>query len=358
MNLQEAEKKYKDLKAQHLAGKLNDAAFEAEAGKLRLQDAQGRWWQIGVQTGEWYMHDGQKWNKAKPPAIVAPPSAPAASPEAPTAPKVGAPAAAAPAAKPARASALPARLFSAKPAGRGGGGLSKRALIGIIVVVALLGVAILVGAYLLISGALSGGTAKATATPTRAVAGLPSPVIPTLAPPVRATDTPLPPPIPVVTATIPLMPTVAPPRATATKTPATPAGPAPTPTPNIPPGLYVTKVQTDPAQPNFNEPVGFRVTFFNNTGGSQIVKWLVKIYQCEDRGCSEDNFRRSIGESTTVESNVGTGSVELVAPKHWATGVGACNFVARAFYFDANSNVVEFLKTDGSQLYHNFSMCR
>jgi hypothetical protein len=65
---QNAEETYIDLKAQHASGKLTDHDFEAQAGKLNLQDSQGRKWQIGVQTGEWYMHDGKKWNKAKPPA--------------------------------------------------------------------------------------------------------------------------------------------------------------------------------------------------------------------------------------------------------------------------------------------------
>ena len=67
---EEAEKTYRDLKAQHDAGKLSDTAFEAEVGKLRMQDAQGRWWQIGVQSGEWYMHDGKHWNKANLPTAT------------------------------------------------------------------------------------------------------------------------------------------------------------------------------------------------------------------------------------------------------------------------------------------------
>lgn len=67
MNFQDAEKTHKDLRAQLDAGKLSDSTFEAEVGKLRMQDSQGRWWQIGAQTGEWYMYDGQRWGKAKPP---------------------------------------------------------------------------------------------------------------------------------------------------------------------------------------------------------------------------------------------------------------------------------------------------
>ena len=68
MNFQEAEKAYQDLRAQYSAGKLSNTDFEAEVSKLKVQDADGRWWQIGVQSGDWYVHDGQKWTKSHPPA--------------------------------------------------------------------------------------------------------------------------------------------------------------------------------------------------------------------------------------------------------------------------------------------------
>src|SRR5512142_1366414 len=67
MNFQEAEKAYQDLRAQYSAGKLSNTDFEAEVSKLKVQDADGRWWQIGVQSGDWYVHDGTKWSKATPP---------------------------------------------------------------------------------------------------------------------------------------------------------------------------------------------------------------------------------------------------------------------------------------------------
>src|SRR5512141_2983800 len=83
MNFQEAERAYQDLRAQYSAGKLNNSDFEAQVSKLKVQDSEGRWWQIGVQSGEWYMHDGQKWTKARPPAGgAAAPSAPGGPPEA------------------------------------------------------------------------------------------------------------------------------------------------------------------------------------------------------------------------------------------------------------------------------------
>jgi len=356
MNFQETETKYKELRAQHSAGKLNDADFEAEVGKLRLQDAQGRWWQIGVQSGEWYVYDGQKWAKAHPPApAAASPAPPPASPEEKPAPA---------AQKPARGGALPARLFSSKPAGRNGGGLPTKAVIGIVVAVAVICIAAVVGGYFLINNQFKGIIAGlASPTPTR-VTVVPSPVIPTLGPPptLRQTDTPLPPlllPSPVVSATntpVPATPGAV--RPTPTRRPATPTTVPPTKPPAVPPGMYVTKLELDPPKPSFNETVGFRLTLYNNGDFKQGLRWRVLIYQCSDQGCTVDHLRKSIGESTTVTSDIGVGTVEVTAPKHWAAGVGACNFAASPHYLDANSQLVPFLKTDGKQMYFDFSLCR
>src|SRR5512135_2215536 len=95
MNFQEAEKAYQDLRAQYSAGKLSNTDFETEVSKLKVQDADGRWWQIGVQSGEWYVHDGQKWTKARPPNHGSASVVPPASPETPHASKAPAPKAAA-----------------------------------------------------------------------------------------------------------------------------------------------------------------------------------------------------------------------------------------------------------------------
>jgi hypothetical protein len=36
--------------------------------KLRVRDDQGRFWMIGVQTGQWYVFDGRKWTPSHPPS--------------------------------------------------------------------------------------------------------------------------------------------------------------------------------------------------------------------------------------------------------------------------------------------------
>ncbi len=166
MNFQEAEKAYQDLRAQYSAGKLSSTDFEEEVSKLKLQDADGKWWQIGVQSGDWYKHDGEKWSKARPPISTEPLIVPAAPPEGATE-EASAPA---PApipgigAKESRPRVAP-RLFSSKPAGREGG-LPTPILIGIVAVVALVGLAALVGGVLFLSGQIGGSTAAEKTTPT------------------------------------------------------------------------------------------------------------------------------------------------------------------------------------------------
>ena len=371
MNFQDAEKTYKDLKVQHDSGKLSDSTFEAEVGKLRMQDAQGRWWQIGVQTGEWYMHDGQKWNKAKPPVAATPLSEPAPSPEITAViPRLGATpkAAATPKAEPApkknSGSGLPARLFSSKPAGRtAGGGLSRNTLIAIIAGVAVVCIVLAVVGYLVAQGPL--GLAKAaTATPTRPSLGLPTLPPPTLPP--KPTDTPLPPPTPVVTTTIALPPTATATRAAAraTATPTKKPTVATTPTLNAPPGVYVLKLETDPAKIDVGDgsqkpQVGFKMTMLNTTGGMQtFTKWFVRVFQDPEQTSGDNAYTNSFGESLKFDVNVGTGTVEVTTPPHIVFGPGRCNYVAVPYYTTENNQAVRFLKTNGQPLYYAFKVCQ
>lgn len=388
MNFQEAEKKYNDLRTQHNAGKLSDADFESEVGKLKLQDDQGRWWMIGVQSGEWYMHDGQKWAKGKPPIPTAAPAPSATTSPAPDVsrkpvekpkPIVEDKSKVAAEDKSKGGSALPARLFSAKPAGREGGRpLSRNVIIGIVAAVVVLVLVCIGVGYFVVWPMVSGtNTTNVVRTPTVFVAKASpttgSVVIPTIAP--VATNTPF------IAPTVPLPPTPAVTTAasssaasssasasskvagpTATKKPAgtlTPTKPAQSPTPAAPPGVYISKISTDPAAPNFNEPMGFRVTFFNNTGGIQHYTWKVKIFKCQTSCTPEElAINKSIGESIVMDTNFAVGSEEQVIRKQWSVGVGVCTLVLNVYYLDGNSNLVPFTTTDGKQIYQQVNMCR
>lgn len=66
MNIEEMEQRYQQLRADLAAGKLDRAAFALAADRLQFQDAWGRSWMIGAQSGVWYCYDGQAWRPADP----------------------------------------------------------------------------------------------------------------------------------------------------------------------------------------------------------------------------------------------------------------------------------------------------
>ncbi len=350
MNFQEAEKAYKDLRIRHNNGKLSDADFEAQVSQLKVQDAEGRWWQIGVRSGDWYVNDGQKWTQARPPVPTPQATAPTTSPE-----ESGAE-------QPPRVSVLPRGLFAPKPVDRNGGGLPTPILIGIIAVVAIAVIAILAGGYFFFSGQSSGPGARASTTPTLA-AVVPSTEVPTLALPiVPITSTLALSPTVELTPTVAVTPTntVAPatPRPTVrrTATPTPTAGPKATATLNVPPGIYVTKLQLDTPVPEPNKPFGFRVTFFNNSGGTWHHErgWLIRIFQVNIQ-------ERSFGETALKVIDVQPGMTEVALPDSWNVGPAGppdCNYVAGVYYLDENSNKVPFPQLDGKQFRLFFNVCK
>ena len=81
-------------------GRITREQFDAALKDLMVQDAQGRWWMLGAESGKWYTHDGKNWVEAQPPTSSArAPTAPAVAQPAPQPPtaQVAAPP---PAAKP------------------------------------------------------------------------------------------------------------------------------------------------------------------------------------------------------------------------------------------------------------------
>jgi hypothetical protein len=66
---QDAVSTFEELKKRFQAGDLSRQQFIDEMKKLRLKDAQGRYWMIGAQTGKWYYFDGRDWISSEPPAL-------------------------------------------------------------------------------------------------------------------------------------------------------------------------------------------------------------------------------------------------------------------------------------------------
>lgn len=55
------------LRLKLAGGQLSEDQFKAELQKLMVQDTGGRWWMIGIDTGQWHVHDGKNWVPADPP---------------------------------------------------------------------------------------------------------------------------------------------------------------------------------------------------------------------------------------------------------------------------------------------------
>ena len=78
MDFARVEAEFGRLKAQFEAGALTEAEFKAQLEELMIEDERGRWWILGYETGQWYVHDGERWVPQEPPkaAPVAPPTHP------------------------------------------------------------------------------------------------------------------------------------------------------------------------------------------------------------------------------------------------------------------------------------------
>jgi|GEM_PF-1090679 len=85
---QRAENEYFRLRGQLETGRITRAQFESALKHLMLQDAQGRHWTLGADSGKWHVYDGRAWIESNPYAAVSPPPPPFASPPAPPAPPI------------------------------------------------------------------------------------------------------------------------------------------------------------------------------------------------------------------------------------------------------------------------------
>ncbi|MBI5032048.1 MAG: hypothetical protein HZB51_16065 [Chloroflexi bacterium] len=62
----QVENEYYRLKGRLAAGRITREQFENELKRLMIEDLQGRRWILGVDSGKWYVHDGQSWVEAQP----------------------------------------------------------------------------------------------------------------------------------------------------------------------------------------------------------------------------------------------------------------------------------------------------
>jgi tetratricopeptide (TPR) repeat protein len=124
-----------------------------------------------------------------------------------------------------------------------------------------------------------------------------------------------------------------------------------TPTPNIPPGLFVTSLRLDPASPQQSQDVGFYATFLNTTGSTQNYRWLVYVYKA-------DSLKNSFGETPAQLISIPVGTTEQKALGAWRAGVGTCgDYIARVAWVDENKQATPFKRTDGQVFELPFKVC-
>ena len=246
-----------------------------------------------------------------------------------------------------RDSVLPPQWERVAPAGSGKR-LPTPVLVGIAAVVAVVAFALVIGGCFFITGLLgSGATARATTTPTRSLALLQSPVPPT--PTEVPTDTPLP------SSTIEVTPTHTATRPAVRRPTPTPVGPTATATLNVPPGVYVTNVETVPAKVNIGDTIGFKVSFLNTTGSVQTYNWYVKWYECPEQ-CQD--FKHSQGETLEMNSNLAPGSSTLSTSQNITIRPGIrCDLIAIANYIDPVNQLPTPFQSTKSDGHFSFTAC-
>ncbi len=137
---------------------------------------------------------------------------------------------------------------------------------------------------------------------------------------------------------------------TATK-PAVSSRPRATPTPLIPPSVYVTAVKIDPMPARSNESPQFTVTFLNTTGQIKPYRWFVKVYKPDQP--------KSFGETAKTDNDIPPKTAQLQSGSGWKTmAVLDClSLIARVFWVDQNNQVIEFSKPGGGSPAKGFSVC-
>lgn len=66
MDFQELLERYKQLRADFDAGKIDEQEFQEEIEGLQIRDEQGYYWTIGAQSGKWYRYNGVEWVQETP----------------------------------------------------------------------------------------------------------------------------------------------------------------------------------------------------------------------------------------------------------------------------------------------------
>lgn len=301
-----AEEEYFILRGKFDTGRIGKNLFELALKDMAVQDTQGRWWMIGADSGNWYMHDGKSWVAADPsraevrqtPTTPVPPTIPG------------------------------------KSSGQGNGtNLPLVAAFGCLAIICV-GIAAL-GAYFLLTTNLRPSSSPNALTQ----AALNSPIIFTT-PTIGALPT---------TSINTLVPTetIAP---LFTETPFRTRTATTTVTPFFPPGVYVTGLRIDPSPPKRRDEVIFYPLLLNTTGAPITYRIVVYIFRPEQTN--------RMGESFSNPVTLPLGQSEQIAPGWRLTGPGGCDdLIVRVGWVDDQKRFTQFTRTTGQGYEQGITVC-
>jgi len=297
-----AEEEYFILRGKLDTGRIGKNLFELALRDSMVQDAQSRWWMLGPDTGNWYMHDGTKWVEADPSHVQVSDAVTSAAPKS----------------TPGKSSTTEA-------------GTNRLPLF------AGIGCAALVCIGVIIAGALGMLNFPFRSNPTSIA--LSSPILPNTTPTLSGA--------PFATGT----PTSF---STETVTPTSTRFIAPRPTntltPSFPPGIYVTAMRIDPPQPKRKFDMTFFATFLNTTGAVQNYKLVAFVYRPDQP--------RPMGQSFTNAVTIPPGVSELPAPGWVLTGPGGCeDFTVRIGWVDDQKRETIFSLPSGPVFQIPITVC-
>ena len=299
-----AEEEYFILRGKLDTGRIGKNLFELALRDSMVQDAEGRWWMLGPDTGNWYMHDGARWIESDPSRIQVAEevtsAAPKSSPGKSSAEGTGSP------------NRLP--LFV---------GIGCAAMVCIAIVIA--------GSY----GILNFPLRPSSSSPNVALG---TPLLPLTTPTLSSSFASVTPSLPATETT------------TSTSTRSATPRPSNTAAPSFPPGIYVTAMRIDPPLPKRRFDVTFYATFLNTTGAAQSYRLVAFVYRPDQT--------RPMGQSFTNAVNILPGTSELAAPGWVLTGPGGCeDFSVRIGWVDDQKHETIFNLPSGQPFQIPITVC-
>jgi hypothetical protein len=123
---------------------------------------------------------------------------------------------------------------------------------------------------------------------------------------------------------------------------------------NSAPGLYVQALRTDPGSPRRNQDIYFYVTFVNNTGASQTLRWDVLVYRPE-------NLNQYFGQSLPIGKGdplpAGTQELRSFGPYKLFGGGGCQDVVVRVARMDGEKPAALIDQPDGKPFLQTIRLC-